>query len=578
MVTLDISNNRVCVHIPLDHYFNDNLATAKAIGGGRFKDDPVIGKHHHYPLTRLKAVLRAFPDGWHGKGLSAYVEAAKNAVKLKALPDASAPLGIMVPFNRIQRVTTNFLLTLNRALLLNPVGSGKSRCGIAWATKYASAGLHQERRGVLVVTKSVGKYTYQGEILAAVPGARVAIIEGRDGPFPPPGSVDFLILNWDIFPHRAEQIKAFGFAAAIFSESHKMKGRTTLRTKAGLNVAAEIPNILLETASFTPNRNAEAFPQLCILGYLTEEDFFWWHFHFCGSTERRPDGTVINHVAKKIKINRRGTMKWDFGGSSNSEELYASIAPFTFSVSKKEILPDLPDEYFTPTPVDITNAGEYREACIDFLGWVERERGTEAMAKAQRAQAIVKLGVLLRLAAKGVTSSVIDLLGSYVDAKEKVVVFSSYKEPLLEVLNAFHDCSVKITGDESAKEKEESIQKFQNDPSTYLCLCTTEAGGESSNLVAAHTVVFMSLPWSPKSFEQAYGRCHRQGQRYPVEVVVVIARRTVQVEVIETLYEKALDISKVTTGSDRSPNSEALKKILGAVQGTEVQTGLFKEG
>ena len=77
---------------------------------------------------------------------------------------------------------------------------------------------NDSRRGVLVVTKDAGKYPYRSEILAAIPGARVAIVEGESGPFP--GSyADWTILNWSCFYPRRQQVIVYKAcsAAGIFA-------------------------------------------------------------------------------------------------------------------------------------------------------------------------------------------------------------------------------------------------------------------------------------------------------------------------------------------------------------------------
>ena len=579
MVKIDIAENRVRVVIPLDHYFQQNLDAVKAVGGGRYQVSETYGKHHHFPLTRLGKVMAAFPNGCYGKELSAYVERLKRAAELKAMTEAPQPVGIMVKLRRLQAVDVQFLSTLPRCILANPVGTGKTFAGICYAMNRRSAGLHNELNGVLVVTKSSGKYDYRAAILACVPGARVVIIDGRDGWFPPAGSVDFVVLNYDILSFRLEQIKAFKFAAVVFSEAHKLKGvkppkkakdgtevaQGSQRGNAGLEISSFVPNILMETASLKKHRNSDVFPLLQILGYVSADDYYPWHIRYCGTTKTLM-GEVVNYPAEKKRINRRGVMRYDFSGSSYNEELHEALAPFTVSRSKAEMLPDLPEHSCTPIPVDIDNYAEYRAAQKNFLKWLAEEKGLEAVERAKRAQAITKLGALLQLSAIGKVSAIIELLESYVDAEEKVVVFSSYRAPLVKLFEKFPELSVTITGDDSPVKKDMAVKRFQDDPSTLLCLCSTEAGGESINLQhACHTCLFVTLPWSPMDFEQAYGRCHRDGQRFPVQSIVPIARQTVEVDQVESLYGKAIDISKVLSASDRSENTESLRKILAAL-------------
>jgi hypothetical protein len=74
--------------------------------------------------------------------------------------------------------------------------------------------------------------------------------------------------------------------------------------------------------------------------------------------------------------------------------------------------------------------------------------------------------------------------------------------------------------------------------------------------------------------------CHRAGQTRHCEVIVLLGRRTLDVDKVETIFGKSLDISKVVTGSDRSTDSEVLRKILAEVHGKEAepQANLFAVG
>ena len=255
-------------------------------------------------MMLLPRVLQAFPNAWLGKNLADYVERSKAAAAIKLYKDAPQPVGILMNLRPLQRVAVKFLSLYGRCIQASDIGVGKTFVDITWA--YNRAGLHKGKAGTVVVTKDAGKYPFQAEIVRTVPGARVAIIEGRTGPFPRRGSVDFVILNYDLLSFRVEQIEEFGFETCIFSEAHKLRGAKAPRTKkdgttiaggsqrgsAALEMGTFIPNIMMETASLTPNRNGELFPLLQILGYVTEDDYFPWHLHFCGSTKTLPDGTV----------------------------------------------------------------------------------------------------------------------------------------------------------------------------------------------------------------------------------------------------------------------------------------------
>jgi SNF2 family DNA or RNA helicase len=549
MVNLDTDRNRLLV--TFQPYSDDLYRKMRELNCGRWDKTK---RAWRLPLTRLDEVLATFPQNWKEPRLAKYLERVQRSEALRTLEDAPDPVGVVVPFSRVQRIATNFLTHLHRAILLSRgVGCGKTRIGIAWAVMNMEA---EHRRGVLVVTKDAGKYPYRSEILRAIPGARVAIVEGEKGEFPG-AHAEWCILNWNVLSHRVQQIKDRGFAAVVFSESHKMKDIKTDRAQAGLELSKAIPNILLETASFTPNRNSEAFSQLCVVGlYDKVDDYYPFHVRYCTN----PNGP------QKVVINRRGVERWDFTHSKNSDELHKVIAPFTFVIDRKDVWPE--KSWFNPVLTNPVNATEYRDAEKHFLKWVAEHKGGAAALRAKKAMAISRMNTLLELAALGNVKAAEDHIETCMEAGEKFLVFSSYKKPLHKLYQKFPGISVMITGEESPEEKFASMSAFQNDAKVKGCLCSTEAGGESITLTAASTVIFLSLPWSPSSFMQAHGRADRYGQTKPVQVIVLVGRQTLQIDQVETLYEKELDISMVVSGTDRSPNSEALHKILTEVKGS----------
>ena len=572
MVNVDKVGNRILVRSDYDPAFVEKI---KQVGGGRY-----IGEKKSWscPLTRLDAILKAFPNHWQEKGVQRYLEMVHRQEQLRALKEAPQPVGIVRQLLPAQRIAVNFISPLNRALLLSRgVGVGKSLCSVCWAEAQTSTNGH---RGTLVVTKDAGKRPYRDEILAAKPSARIAIISGEKGILPA-DHCDYLVINWDIISARKEQIIAAKFLNCIFSESHKMKDPTTLRGKACLEISKAIPNILEETASFTPNRNAEAFSQLCALGHLDVKDDYWsWHVHYCTN----PDPAA----PKKITINRRGKTVWDLGHSNHTEELHESIKPFTYVIRREDVWPNM--AMVTPVITEISNRDDYEDAEGDFIEWVREMKGDAAAERITKKVEIKRRGVvvktidkpmiaakinaLLEVAAIGNVKAAEEYIDTALDASEKVIVFSSFKKPLYAISKHFPALSVMITGDQDQAAKDAAREGFQKDDRVRLALCTTEAAGESITLTNATVVITINLPWSPALFSQAYGRADRFGQTRSVEVIVLIARQTYQIDQAETVYQKELNISKLITGSDRSPNGEFLRKIVEEARG-ELVKNLF---
>ena len=73
-----------------------------------------------------------------------------------------------------------------------------------------------------------------------------------------------------------------------------------------------------------------------------------------------------------------------------------------------------------------------------------------------------------------------------------------------------------------------------------LLLAHPASAGHGLNLQhGGHTIVWTSLPWSLEEWEQANKRLARQGQRHPVVIHLLMARKTVDGAILERLTTKA---------------------------------------
>ena len=124
---------------------------------------------------------------------------------------------------------------------------------------------------------------------------------------------------------------------------------------------------------------------------------------------------------------------------------------------------------------------------------------------------------------------------------EKIIVFTRFKKgiPFLEIQCERNGINyVKITGDESDKERKKARLRFQDDPNCSLIFITT-AGSASLNLQAASVVLFYDTPWSYGDLVQTLGRAQRIGSiREHILVIHLVNRGTIDVRVISKVSEK----------------------------------------
>jgi len=132
----------------------------------------------------------------------------------------------------------------------------------------------------------------------------------------------------------------------------------------------------------------------------------------------------------------------------------------------------------------------------------------------------------------------------------KLVVFCDWTaatRPLLVRLNDMGVGAVGIEGSTSSKERFEIQERFNQDPRLRV-LVGSPAAYEGLNLQAGKYVVFLNLPWAPKSIFQAYSRVHRLGQTQQVTVIFLCLTNTIDQRMAEVLRRKQKDIDRAIDG------------------------------
>ena len=125
---------------------------------------------------------------------------------------------------------------------------------------------------------------------------------------------------------------------------------------------------------------------------------------------------------------------------------------------------------------------------------------------------------------------------------EKTLIFTQYKEMgdiLTKVLA--QECNTEplfFHGSLTVPQREELIDKFQNDDDTKLMILSLKAGGTGLNLTSATNVIHYDLWWNPAVEEQATDRTYRIGQDKNVLVHRMITLGTFEEKIDEMLKSK----------------------------------------
>lgn len=315
------------------------------------------------------------------------------------------------------------------------------------------------------------------------------------------------------------------FKAVIIDESHKCKSSKTQQSKYVEGICKGKRWIFALTGTPVVNNNKDLIQQLKILGRL--EDFGGYK-HF---VDRYCDGPKQ---------------------SSNLRELHYRLwMNCFFRREKAKVLTQLPDKMRQYITCDITNRKEYNDAENDVIKYLRQYKNAndDKVARAMRGAVMVKMGILKQIAAKGKIMAVSEFIHDIIDSGEKLIMFAYLKDVVDALKKEFPD-AVTVTGSDNTAQKQNAVDRFQNDPECKLIILNYKSGGTGLTLTAASRVGFIEFPWTYSDCEQAEDRAHRNGQKNAVNCYYFLGEKTIDrymYNVIQTKKGIANEVTGTTT-------------------------------
>ena len=136
------------------------------------------------------------------------------------------------------------------------------------------------------------------------------------------------------------------------------------------------------------------------------------------------------------------------------------------------------------------------------------------------------------------TAVLVNKLSQYVERGERVLVFTGFRQTLDHLTEQVRAAGIPTGiyhGSLSRTAKEQAITAFRDEVPVLL---STESAGEGRNLQFCHVMINLDLPWNPMQIEQRLGRLHRIGQQHDVVVSNLVARGTIEENVLRVLEAK----------------------------------------
>lgn len=157
----------------------------------------------------------------------------------------------------------------------------------------------------------------------------------------------------------------------------------------------------------------------------------------------------------------------------------------------------------------------------------------------------------------------IELVEEIVSNGEKVIIFSTFKEPLYRLYGELKEYKPLIcTGDQSEIEISEAIDKFQEDDIHKVILCTISKMGTGLTLHRASYEIFIDSAWTYALQLQAEDRAHRVNSKNTLTIYNLIGKGTID-ERIQNILERKRAISDYIIDDKITNEVEELKELLG---------------
>jgi SNF2 family DNA or RNA helicase len=249
-----------------------------------------------------------------------------------------------------------------------------------------------------------------------------------------------------------------------------------------------------------------------------------------------------------------------------TDELRAMVQPFMLRRSKadRSLVPDLPPKleqvaYATLTREQATlyqSVVDVLLSTLDHLDGIDR-RGAILAAITRLKQICNHPAHYLAdgsvLAGRsGKLARFDELVGDLLDADEKMLVFTQYREMGLILARHLREhlrLDVPfLHGGVSKTKRDKMVDQFQEGAGGPILLVSLKAGGSGLNLTAASQVVHYDRWWNPAVENQASDRAWRIGQTRTVLVHKMVCQGTVE-ERIDALIEGKKDLADRVVGS-----------------------------
>lgn len=472
----------------------------------QFPDVIKLGKNYKIYIDQALDIYNSLPSNVNKSDLSEWAALVQSWLRDYELKNwQEFPSLPFTPYN-FQPIDAKQLLDLRRGLNANEVGCGKTFEQILIGESIPKT--------KLVICPATLRLNWQREILNVNPNATVHILYSNQ-PYK-------IVKGWNIISYDSlrvfqEKLETEMIPVIIADEAHYIQAissngtPSSIRAKNVLRLASTAGWVFPVTGTPKTNRNKNIYNILRMIRHpLTRGKGAWKRFcnSYCSN-----------------------------GDSTNDEDLFNQIKPYTVRHLKRDVLPDLQKQRQV-IPVDI-NLEQYYKKIEDYM----------SVREYKDARALVALNAAKQIVAKQKVSYTIEHAKNFISLGEKVVVVTCYTDVVTALEQSFGPKLLKIVGGMTDNQKQSTIDKFQSDERYPIIVLNYDAGGVGITLTVSHIIILNDLPWTPGTVSQAEGRIWRTGQVQTAMVYFMVANKCVMDNImVDILVNKSKSINTAIDG------------------------------
>jgi len=335
-------------------------------------------------------------------------------------------------------------------------------------------------------------------------------------------------------------------------ESTTIKTPTAARTKAVIKLSKLSQYRRILTGSPVTKSPLDLYSQAEFLDpeFLDQPSFWTFKSRYCVMVKRRISGSHQFNMIVSYK---------------NLNELTELIDKFSYRVLKEECL-DLPDKIYMNREVELSPKQIDAYHQIKEFAVAELKEGSmttfSALTQLMRLHQVTcgfmttDDGRLVDLHdGKGKIPRLETLLDVLEEVDGKVIIWANYRHNIRHLTNALRkkygpESTESFYGDTKQHEREDILSRFMApDSGLQYLVANPRTGGYGLNLTVSHTIIYYSNSYDLEVRMQSEDRIHRIGQTSKATYIDLVAKKTIDENIIKALKTK-INLASTILGED----------------------------